>query len=276
MILSDGRVRRVPFVLTAIAVASTLALAQQPAASRGAPLGTVDGLVADTSLVPLGDATVSIMGSRMRVVTGENGRFRMSDVAPGQYLLVVQRIGFEAATVRMQVINGDTLRLSIALERVGTVLDTVRVKGAKPGLARHADFDMRRVSHDATASFSEEDIAKRNPTQTWQMLTAVSSINVTDRQEDGNSMVVAASRRGMVTNIYGGNVKGNQPCFLKVMVDGVAVAADDAIGRTNLSNLPAPSSVYGIEVFAGPRTIPPQYSGAGDMKYCGLIAIWTK
>jgi len=29
-------------------------------------------------------------------------------------------------------------------------------------------------------------------------------------------------------------------------------------------------------VETGPASIPPQYSGAGDQKYCGLIAIWTK
>jgi hypothetical protein len=50
----------------------------------------------------------------------------------------------------------------------------------------------------------------------------------------------------------------------------------------DLSNLPRPVEVHGIEVFAGPATVPPQYSsvnaGSGDngSNSCGLIAIWTK
>ena len=33
---------------------------------------------------------------------------------------------------------------------------------------------------------------------------------------------------------------------------------------------------HGIEVFGGPSTIPLQYGGTGNNKWCGLIAIWTK
>ena len=79
----------------------------------------------------------------------------------------------------------------------------------------------------------------------------------------------------MVTNVLQGGRQGNQPCFMKVMIDGVLVAPDDGSGRNNLNYLPPPSSIHGIEVFAGPGTIPPQYSGTGGQTYCGLIAIWT-
>lgn len=280
MILTERRGSRILAQFVAIATLSVTGSsgvgAQQPAARRDPSLGTVDGLVADTALIPLAGATVSIMGTNIRVVTGENGRFRMSDLAPGQYILVAQRLGFEPTSLRTTVVRADTLRMSIVLERVGTSLDTVRVSGAKRVLARHEDFEMRRLNHDATASFTADDIYKRNPTSTWQMLTAVSAISVTDRNERGNYVVVATSRRGMITNVLDHSTQGNQPCFLKVMVDGIAVPPEDINGRPNLTTLPAPASVYGIEVFAGPGSIPPQYSGAGDQKYCGLIAIWTK
>jgi hypothetical protein len=107
------------------------------------------------------------------------------------------------------------------------------------------------------------------------MLTTLPSLNVTDRQEHGEFVVVATSDRGMITDVNGGHA--NQPCFLKVMVDGVLLPADDAAtGRTNLNALPPPSSIHGIEVFAGAASIPLRYTGAGDGKWCGLIAIWTK
>src|ERR1035438_2097435 len=129
MIHSDRRFQGIPIVLVAIAFASSIAPAQQPAAGRATPPGTVDGLVSDTSLAPLAGATVSILGTNVRVVTGDNGRFRMSDLKPGPYILFAQRIGFEPATMRVQVAKADTSRLSIVLDRTATVLDTVRVKG---------------------------------------------------------------------------------------------------------------------------------------------------
>ena len=44
----------------------------------------------------------------------------------------------------------------------------------------------------------------------------------------------------------------------------------------DLRMLPPPEEVYGLEVFAGPSSIPPQYGGVGVGKWCGLIAVWTR
>jgi hypothetical protein len=91
---------------------------------------------------------------------------------------------------------------------------------------------------------------------------------------------------------------GAMPCFMTVMVDGVLLAGDpppsvprpsananssgDPIlsqppgGTFDLTNLPPPDQIHGIEVFAGAASIPPQYNGAANSKMCGLIAIWTR
>ncbi len=273
MTTSSGFHRQLCCAFLALTFSSAITLSQQSAARHDAPRGSVDGVVADTGLRPLAGATVSIMGTNVRVVTNDNGRFLLTDLTPGPYILVAQRLGFEPTSLRTTV-GDETSRISIMLERVGTALDTVRVNAAKRVLARHQEFETRLLNHTATASFTADDIHKRNPTATWQMLTNVSAINVTDRQEHGNDVIVATSRRGMITSVGPG--KGNQPCFLKVMVDGVAMQSDDLRGFVNLKTLPMPASVYGIEVFAGPASIPVQYTGAGDQKYCGLVAIWTK
>jgi translation elongation factor EF-4 len=66
------------------------------------------------------------------------------------------------------------------------------------------------------------------------------------------------------------------------MVDGVLLPEDvdvDGAGKafaTNLATLPRPEEIHGIEVFAGPASIPVQYGGAGSNKWCGLIAVWTR
>ena len=141
------------------------------------PLGVIDGIVTDTSLAPIGDATVSIIGSRLNVVTGGNGRFRISDVAPGAYIVLIRRIGFEAASANVQVTEADTLRLAFSLERIMTRLDTVVVEGPR-ATPRFSEFDARRLEHTATASISRDEILKRNPVDTWQMLSTVTALKV--------------------------------------------------------------------------------------------------
>jgi hypothetical protein len=41
-----------------------------------------------------------------------------------------------------------------------------------------------------------------------------------------------------------------------------------------MSILPAPRDVAGVEVYAGPSTVPLQFSGAD--RRCGMVLVWTK
>jgi hypothetical protein len=84
--------------------------------------GTIDGVVTDTSLLPLPDARASILGTSLQVVTGESGRFRILAVPPGHYILIVRRLGFTPTSASLQVAGGDTLRMSFALLRSMTAL----------------------------------------------------------------------------------------------------------------------------------------------------------
>ena len=88
----------------------------------------IDGVVTDTLLRPLVSADISVVGTSARVVTGENGRFRMLQVPPGQYLIVVRRIGFAPTSGIIDVRDNDTLRLTYSLTRSNSLLDTLRIK----------------------------------------------------------------------------------------------------------------------------------------------------
>ena len=88
----------------------------------------IDGVVTDTLLRPLVSADISVVGTSARVVTGENGRFRMLQVPPGQYLIVVRRIGFAPTSGIIDVRDNGTLRLTYSLTRSNSLLDTLRIK----------------------------------------------------------------------------------------------------------------------------------------------------
>jgi hypothetical protein len=65
-------------------------------------------------------------------------------------------------------------------------------------------------------------------------------------------------------------------CYMQVMVDGMLMRPLPGDTGLDLRMLPKPNEIHGMEVFAGPASIPVQYGGTGSNKWCGLIAIWTK
>jgi hypothetical protein len=280
---------RISAVFVVLVMSSTLAFGQQPVADRQTRTGTVDGVVTDTALAPLTGATVSILGTSTRVVTGDNGRFRISELPAGQHILVAHRLGFEPMSGRVDVSAADTVHISFSLDRTTAALDTVVVTGqAVP--PRFMEFEARRRNHEATASFNRDDILKVNPVDTWQMLSRVSALKLIPNGANGG--VWAASTRAMKVD---GTTLQAVPCFMSVMIDGVMMGGDPAPGTLSKSkgpatptapqqndgtfdmrNLPPPGDIHGIEVFAGPASIPPQYNGAANNKMCGLIAIWTR
>ena len=91
-----------PLALAGVAAVQTLGAQGTPipvgpvstGPSRGLELGTIDGIVADSALAPIQAAFVSILGTKIRVGTGPNGRFRITKVPVGQYLVIVKRVGF--------------------------------------------------------------------------------------------------------------------------------------------------------------------------------------
>jgi Carboxypeptidase regulatory-like domain len=267
------------FACTALTVHAAQAQVQ-------ASTGTIDGVVTDTMLVPLTSATVSVIGSNIRVVTGDNGRFRIASLEPGAYIVIAHRLGYEPLSARVEVTIADTARVSFSLERITTALDTVKVAGARLSV-RFAEFESRLKNKEATAAFTREDILKVNPIDTWQMLSRVSALKLVPAGANGGWWAV--STRAMRVSAAGAT-----PCFMSVMVDGVLMAGDPSpstktkpgggdptlneapSGTFDLTNLPSPDQIHGIEVFGGPASIPPQYNGAGNAKMCGLIAIWTR
>jgi hypothetical protein len=123
-------------------------------------------------------------------------------------------------------------------------LDTVRIIGGRRSSSRHDEFETRRLRGEATASFSRADIERRNPASTWQLLSTVRGVQV----EQTYLGVVARSRRTPFAGAGG-------PCYMQVMIDGLMMPVRNQ-GAFDLVLLPPPDAVFGVEVFAGPSSIP--------------------
>ena len=222
----------------------------QAGPEKGRPAGVIDGIVTDTSLVALAEATISLFGTEIRVVTGTNGRFRILRVPAGQHIVIARRVGYEPASARVQVSATDTLRLSFALERIVSTLDTV-VVAEKRRSPKMAEFGERRKYSIGGKFMTQAEIEKRNTVFATELIRTFVSVRVVSGG--------AASARQPI---------GMPPCLMTVLVDGLPF-------RGSLDNLPSPKLLAGIEVYAGPATIPLPYKRT-ERGTCGLILVWTR
>ena len=65
-------------------------------------------------------------------------------------------------------------------------------------------------------------------------------------------------------------MEGNASTACRILVDGVPKEWGYDL------NLLDPKEVYGVEVYAGPSTIPAQYQSMGRDGFCGVILMWTR
>jgi hypothetical protein len=255
--------------LGALSVASRPVTAQRPGGLPTEPpraipskvLGTIDGIVSDTGLVPLQGAFITVFGSNLRVGTGPNGRFRITKIPAGQYLLMVKRFGFRPASAVIQVPETDTLRLSYTLEPVSAeALQAVVVTERSPSI-RMAQFEARRKLGIGEFMTSEE-IKQRN------------SVFSTELFRKFKTVIVTPDHSGVITQYYaisareGGNPM-NGACPMQVYLDQVPLPSP-----FNLDLLPPPRDIAGIETYAGASTTPLQFGGFD--RGCGVILVWTK
>lgn len=197
--------------------------------------------------------------------TGETGHALLPGIAPGRLAVRARKVGYAPGVVLASVAIGRNTVPIVLSGNLPPALDTVRIVGdVRRRVDRFDEFETRRMNAAATRSITRDELAKRNPTAAWQMLTNIPALRI--GEVDGK--VYARSLRVYQQSI----LDPNKACFMRVMVDGVTWP--DA--QPDLKTLPPPDAIYGIEVFAGPASIPPQYGGSGSDKWCGLIAIWTR
>jgi iron complex outermembrane receptor protein len=72
--------------------------------------------------VPASDVTVFVQGTTRGAASDADGRFRISGIAPGQYVVVAQRVGSSVGRATVAVVAGETSTLDFALENAATSL----------------------------------------------------------------------------------------------------------------------------------------------------------
>jgi hypothetical protein len=257
---------RATMLLAIVATFAAEHRAAGQAANDHAMRGTISGIVTDTGLTAIGRANVSVVGLRLGVRSGPNGRFEFRNMPGGRYIIIVAAFGYEPITETIEVVANDTLRLAVSLERRTESLDTVVATAVNvvPGLA---DFEARRASGQGQF-LSEAEIARRNSVASTELLRSFLSINVRPVVNGAQGpMYVAMSRRGGGSGL--GRHGGGMECEMLVILDGIPMPTP-----FDLNTLPAPKELAGIELYSGDARIPLRF--AGFDRGCGVILVWTK
>ena len=139
--------------LGGVAVAAMPGSAQAQVMPAQAP-DRIQGSVTGEMGQPIAGAQVTVVGTRLGAVTGDNGRYMITGVAPGTYTLRAQRIGYRPSERSVTVSAGGIAEADFRLESAPTTLTEQVVVGYTT--------QARRDVSDAVSSVDAEDIQEQS------------------------------------------------------------------------------------------------------------------
>lgn len=224
-------------------------------------------VIDDATDAPLADVRVSIAGVEYERVTDPRGKLFYPAQTAGKVAFIFRRLGYELGSLMVDVVAGDTARVTFAMtpvaQRLGNVTVVDSMTSESPTLA---GFERRAHAHAGSASYiTRADIATRKPVSAVDLLRRIPSIKIVDSA----GVLMPVSRRSEKPIVNGADLD-LAPCPLRIAVDGHLREWGFAV------NSIAPAEIHGIEIYPGPGTIPAEYASMSRDASCGLIAIWTR
>jgi hypothetical protein len=250
---------RVGGSFTVVAVIAAGSAGGQGERTRPPAFGLIRGVVTDSGLHPIEGADVSIVLSNIHVATDARGRFEISIVPAGGYLLMARGLGFRPIATGVSVSPGDTARPAIMLEPSAAELPAVTIVEHKAS-DRLREFDERRARGNGEF-FTQAQIEARNVVSIVDMLYQAKGIRIIK----GGGLIATSARQGTY-------------CPMQVYLDGVALAGSGPDRPFDLTLLPSPKEIMGIEIYSGPSSVP-QWLPNGPVSSghrCGVIVVWTR
>jgi hypothetical protein len=225
------------------------------AAQQSVGTGVILGAVTDTTLRPIDGADASIVLTGIRVIANTDGRFRITTIPAGKYLIAIRRVGYRAIATPISVEANDTLRLAFTLEPLVSELATVRITEVNRS-QKLLEFDKRRQT-GMGKFFTEAEIRKINPLSLADVLRRAPSVRV--------GAIAQSSRQYSL-------------CPMAIYIDGMPVQGRGPTTPLLLSELPPPTEFAGIEVYSGSATVPAWLPNPArpHLIGCGAILLWTK
>ncbi|HEX2094248.1 MAG TPA: TonB-dependent receptor [Longimicrobiaceae bacterium] len=145
--------------------------------------GQVAGTVTGAADRPVAGATVEVVGTGRRAVTGADGSYTIPGVAPGSHQVRATALGFGAQTQAVTVVAGQTATANFRLEQQAIGLESLVVVG-------YTTQDRRTVS-DAVTSVSAEQLENQQVATVEEALRGrVAGVNIVSSGEPGRESQV--------------------------------------------------------------------------------------
>jgi len=221
--------------------------------------GRLTGRVVNDRGAPINSAIVNVTGGS-RTRSSSDGQWTLDNLRPGTRILEVRAIGFFPVRRPVDVV-ADAPPVRIEMTTFEAVLDTLRIKATGIRGADEGGFEQRKRSSGMGKFLSEEDVRRRNPTESSDLLKAVTGVHV-EPPVSPNPMITMRGAFG--------------ECPPAVFLDGHLMASGAPgsipLTTTDLDSWVRPNQIAGIEIYHDAP--PPQFQVA--LAGCGSIVIWTK
>ena len=246
------------FLVLALSVLPGVAQAQSDS-------GTVTGQVLDSSGNPLSGAEISIVGTTLATVSGEQGSYRIVAVPAGTRTLEFTYLGYGTSMVEVEIAAGSTLTQNTILEPFGdqiVVLGSPLLEGQAKALNRQksAINISNIVAADQIGRFPDPNAA--------EAIQRVPAVTLTRDQGEGRYVLVRGTEARLnSTTINGERIPSPEAGIRDIALDVIpadllqsievskALTPDmdgDAIGGTvNLVTKRAPEETRASASFAG-------------------------
>lgn len=196
-------------------------------------VGVVEGRVIDaTSGTPLSGIAVSVDGGSVTVLSGTDGRFRLTGVPAGERQIAARRIGLSAATQRVSVAAGAVVRVDFALESEALLM---------PGIVVSTTREVRRLAETAASVgvISADELEETRPAHPSEVLRRIPGVWVGTTGGEGHTTAIRLP-------------KSTEPVYL-FLEDGVPTRSTGFFNHNALYEVNVPQAGR-VEVLKGPAT----------------------
>ncbi len=190
--------------------------------------GRIEGKVTEASTgEPLPGATVQLEGTSLGAATDLGGKYAILSVPAGSYTLKASYIGCKTLTIKIQLNEDEQLEENIKLEAIGVTAKEVVVAAQASG--QNAAINQQLTSNNVVNVVSSARI------QSLPDMNAAESVG----RLPGISLVRSA---GEATEVV---IRGLQPQYNMITVDGVPIPANDPGSISNNGSMSSPYSSGG-------------------------------
>ena len=203
---------------------------------------TITGRVIDATDASLQGAQVQVQPGNATVVSDSQGQYRVADLAPGDYKLVVNYTGFKTSETPVHVQNADPQKVDIHME-VASQGESIVVTADRPHGEAEA-IERSRNTDNIVQVLSGEVIRSLPNANVADALARLPSVTLFRDEGEGAYVLV----------------RGTEPRLTNTTINGITIASPEANARqVRLDSIPA-GLVESVEIN---KTLAPNMDGDG-------------